>query len=70
MAQSNDALDGFAFDIPPHLMSQAQQVFGPYNHDGTSVPPVLSASLFGDGNDQGSFDESDPKRRRIARVST
>jgi hypothetical protein len=69
MAQSNDTLDGFTFDMPPHLMSRAQQAFGPYNPDSTSVPPVLPASLFGDGNDQIGLDENDPKRRRIARVS-
>lgn len=50
--------------------SQAQQIPNAYSSDDSPVPQGLSSFAFADGNDQGSVDENDPKRRRIARVST
>jgi hypothetical protein len=70
MEQTTDGSDGYGFDLPSNYMSQQPpQIFGAYNPDGSPVPPVLSGSIFGDSNEQGSVDENDPKRRRIARVS-
>jgi hypothetical protein len=69
MEQSGDGSDGYGFEMPSNFMSQPPQIFGAYNSDGSPVPPVLSGSIFGDNNEQGSVDENDPKRRRIARVS-
>ncbi len=60
--------DNYGFDMPSNLMSQSTPIFGAYNPDGSPVQPNLSGSIFGD-NEQGSVDENDPKRRRIARVS-
>ena len=60
--------DNYGFDMPSNLMSQPPQIFGAYNRDGSPVQPGISGSIFGD-NEQGSVDENDPKRRRIARVS-
>jgi hypothetical protein len=69
MEQTADGNDGYGFDLSSNYMSQPPQIFGAYNPDGSPVPPVLSGSIFGDSNEQGSVDENDPKRRRIARVS-
>jgi len=69
MEQTADGSDGYGFDLSSNYMSQPPQIFGAYNPDGSPVPPVLSGSIFGDSNEQGSVDENDPKRRRIARVS-
>jgi hypothetical protein len=69
MEQTADSNDGYGFDLSSNYISQPPQIFGAYNPDGSPVPPVLSGSIFGDGNEQGSVDENDPKRRRIARVS-
>ena len=60
--------DGYNFDLPPHLMSQPPQIFGGYNADGSPVQPAMAGSMFGDSQEQGSNDENDPKRRRIARA--
>jgi hypothetical protein len=69
MEQTADGNDSYGFDMSSNYMSQPPQIFGAYNPDGSPVPPVLSGPIFGDSNDQGSVDENDPKRRRIARVS-
>ena len=69
MEPSGDDNDSYGFEVPSNFMSQPQQIFGAYNPDGSPVQPVLSGSMFGDINEQGSVDENDPKRRRIARVS-
>jgi hypothetical protein len=67
MEQTADSNDSYGF--ASNYMPQPPQIFGAYNPDGSPVPAVLSGSIFGDGNEQGSVDENDPKRRRIARVS-
>ena len=61
--------NGLNYDLSSFTMSQQPpQIFGAYNSDGSPVPPTLPpGSIFGD-NDAGSYDENDPKRRRIARV--
>ena len=69
MEQSGDCSDGYGFEGPSNFLSQPPQIFGAYNADGSPAQPVLSGPIFGDSNDQGSVDENDPKRRRIARVS-
>ena len=69
MEQIADGNDSYGFDMSSNYMSQPPQIFGAYHPDGSPVPPVLSGSIFGDSNEQGSVDENDPKRRRIARVS-
>ena len=69
MEQIADGNDSYGFDMSSNYMSQPPQIFGAYNPDGSPVPPVLSGSIFGDSNEQGSVDDNDPKRRRIARVS-
>ena len=69
MEQSGDGNDSYGFDMSANFMSQPPQIFGAYNSDGSPSQPVLSDSIFADGNEQGSNDENDPKRRRIARVS-
>ena len=69
MEQPGDSNDAYGFDMSSNFMSQPQQIFGACNPDGSPVQPVLSGSIFGDSNEQGSMDENDPKRRRIARVS-
>ena len=55
------------YGIASFVSQQPPQIFGAYNPDGTPPSPDLSAAYFGDYND-GGLDESDPKRRRIARV--
>lgn len=57
-----------AYDMPVYN-SQGQNVPNGYSSDGSPVPHGLPGYMFADGNDQGSLDENDPKRRRIARVS-
>ena len=57
-----------AYDMSLYT-SQGQQVPNAYSSEGSPVPQGLSGFMFADGNDQGSVDENDPKRRRIARVS-
>jgi hypothetical protein len=69
MEQSDDCSDGYGFGRPSNFMSQPPQIFGAYNADTSPAQPVLSGPIFGDNNEQGSVDENDPKRRRIARVS-
>lgn len=69
MDQLGGGADTYNFELPSNLMSQPPQIFGSYNPDGSPVQPALSGSIFGDSNEQGSVDENDPKRRRIARVS-
>jgi hypothetical protein len=69
MEQSGDGNDSYGFEMPANFMSQPPPIFGAYNSDGSPVQPALSGSIFGDSNEQGSVDENDPKRRRIARVS-
>jgi hypothetical protein len=58
-----------AYDMSLYT-SQGQQIQHAYSPDGSPVGQGLSGFAFTDGNDQGSMDENDPKRRRIARVST
>ena len=69
MEQPGDGSDGYGFEMPSNFMSQPPQIFGAYNPDGSPAQPILSDAMFGDSNEQGSVDENDPKRRRIARVS-
>jgi hypothetical protein len=57
-----------AYDMPLYT-SQGQHVSNGYSSDGSPVPQGLPGYMFTEGNDQGSLDENDPKRRRIARVS-
>ena len=62
-------MDGLGYDISAFAAQQPPQIFGAYNHDGSPMPPMLSqGAYFGDGLD--GLDDSDPKRRRIARVRT
>jgi hypothetical protein len=62
------SIDSLGYDISQFMPQQPPQIFGGYNSDGTPLPATLSAgAYFGDLND-GSIDENDPKRRRIARV--
>ena len=56
------------YDMSQFVSQQPPQIFGAYHPDGSPIPPSLPpGNYFGDLND-GSFDENDPKRRRIARV--
>ena len=57
-----------AYDMS-HYASQSQQISNEYGSDGSPGAQGLPGFMFADGNDQGSVDENDPKRRRIARVS-
>ncbi|KAI9871161.1 MAG: hypothetical protein M1823_008529, partial [Watsoniomyces obsoletus] len=60
-------LDGLGYDMSAFSSQQTPQIFGPYNQDGSPMPPVLPpANYFSDGLDVG-LDDNDPKRRRIAR---
>jgi hypothetical protein len=58
-----------AYDMSLYT-SQGQQLQHGYSPDDSPIGHGLSGFAFADGNDQGSVDENDPKRRRIARVST
>ena len=58
--------DGLGFDMPQYNVQQAQQLYGGYNMDGSSISSNINS--YSDPNDLGSYDENDPKRRRIARV--
>ena len=49
--------------------SQGQHIPNAYNSDDSPVAQGIPGFAFADSNDQGSVDENDPKRRRIARVS-
>jgi hypothetical protein len=69
MEQPGEGSDEYGFEMSSNFMAQPPQIFGAYNPDRSPVQPVLSGSIFGDSNEQGSVDENDPKRRRIARVS-
>lgn len=62
------SIDSLGYDISQFMPQQPPQIFGGYNSDGTPLPATLPpGAYFGDLND-GSIDENDPKRRRIARV--
>ena len=61
------SLDTMGFDMSQYISQQPPQIFGAYNADGSPIPASLPAGhYFGDLD--GGFDDSDPKRRRIARV--
>ncbi|KIV85314.1 hypothetical protein PV11_01019 [Exophiala sideris] len=62
------SIDSLGYDISQFMPQQPPQIFGGYNTDGTPIPASLPpGAYFGDLND-GSIDENDPKRRRIARA--
>jgi hypothetical protein len=64
-----DGTEGMGFDMPM-LMNQQPHLFGAYGHDGSPVAPIFSNSTFHDDPSIGMADDnSDAKRRRIARVS-
>ncbi|KIV91403.1 hypothetical protein PV10_05946 [Exophiala mesophila] len=61
------SLDTMGFDMSQYISQQPPQIFGAYNADGSPIPATLPAGhYFGDLD--GGFDDSDPKRRRIARA--
>ena len=63
--------DGVGFDLPQYNVQQAQRLYSAYNVDAPGATNnIKSTSMYGDLNDANSYDENDPKRRRIARVST
>ena len=67
MDNLSEDLDGMGYDMS-HIMSQAPQIFGGFNTDGSPVTAGLSDSMFAENQDPGSVDENEAKRRRIARV--
>lgn len=63
-----DGPDGMGFDMPM-LMNQQSNLYGPYAHDASPVPPGLAGPSMNDEPVMGSGeDHNDAKRRRIARV--
>lgn len=64
-----DGTESMGFDMPM-LMNQQPHLFGSYGHDGSPVAPIFSNPTFQDEPSIGAADDnSDAKRRRIARVS-
>lgn len=65
------AMDGMGYDMNAYGHPQPPQIFPAYGHDGSPMAGMsYQGAYFGDGmNGFDDFDESDPKRRRIARVS-
>ena len=62
------AMDGMGYDMNTYGSTQPPQIFGAYGHDGSPMAGMpYQGAYFGDGMD--GLDDSDPKRRRIARVS-
>lgn len=60
-------MDGMGYDMNAYAAQQPPQIFGAYGHDGSPMSGMpYQGAYFGDGLD---VDDSDPKRRRIARVS-
>ncbi|KAF7166794.1 hypothetical protein CNMCM6106_002492 [Aspergillus hiratsukae] len=63
-----DGTEGMGFDMPM-LMNQQPHLFGAYGHDGSPVAAMFSNSSFHDEPSIGTADDnSDAKRRRIARA--
>jgi hypothetical protein len=61
------AMDGMGYDMNAYG-AQPPQIFGAYGHNGESMAGMpYQGAYFDDGLD--GLDDSDPKRRRIARVS-
>lgn len=61
--------DAPRYDIPT-MMNQPPQIFGSHNADGSPVPASLPGPIFSDDHTAGNTEEnSDVKRRRIARVN-
>ncbi|KAH3447608.1 hypothetical protein KXV91_001854 [Aspergillus fumigatus] len=63
-----DGTESMGFDMPM-LMNQQPHLFGSYGHDGSPVAPIFSNPTFQDEPSIGAADDnSDAKRRRIARA--
>ncbi|ETN40371.1 uncharacterized protein HMPREF1541_04648 [Cyphellophora europaea CBS 101466] len=59
-------MDGLGYDMNSFTAQQPPQIFGAYDHNGSPMGPMAyQGAYFGDGMD--GLDDSDPKRRRIAR---
>jgi hypothetical protein len=58
------------YGAQPPLMNQPPRIFGNLNANGSPIPASLSAQMFSQDDFDDGHDQGDPKRRRIARVTT